>query len=515
MSPGIIYTRVSTKEQAEKGLSLEHQEKECKDFAFKQKTSIQIPDAQVFSDEGESAKFIDRPELQRMLQYVRTNKGKIEVLYIWKIDRLARNLGDYYGIKVALAKYGVKIVSVTEPIDDDPVGRFLEAILAAAAQFDNEIRTIRSVTGMRQRVEQGEWPHSATIGYKKLNKQVVIDEEYGDLIKDILIEFSSGTYTVAAIARYAYDKGVKTKSDQPKSHVGMTNILKNLFYAGYTRNRLTEKIVKGRHTPLVDEDVIYKNIDIIVGQKKQYILQGDDLYPLRGTLLCTNCGFLLTASAPTGNGGRYPSYHCGRKTCTKKITGKKASADAAVAYKEFRELLESKRPLNDGIARLYKAFVLRAWNDEYGDALKNAAQVNREIEAHQQLRFSTNQKYIANKITEADRDEQLKHISTQLGILKDEKAEMDEYVDEKERIVDDATTFIKTPDVFWNRASTRSKQAIQRLLFPSGIPYDFETSFGTTDMIDSYLLLQKITNKNTENYNLVGVPGLEPGTNRL
>ncbi len=70
------------------------------------------------------------------------------------IDRLARNLGDYYGIKVALAKYGVKIISVTEPIDDDPGGRFLEAILAAAAQFDNEIRAIRSLTGMRMRVER-------------------------------------------------------------------------------------------------------------------------------------------------------------------------------------------------------------------------------------------------------------------------------------------------------------------------------------------------------------------------
>jgi site-specific DNA recombinase len=200
MSNGIIYTRVSTKEQAEKRLSLENQEKECKEFA-RNKEHILVPDAHIFRDKGESAKFADRPELQRMLQFVKEQKGKIEILYIWKIDRLARNLGDYYGIKVALAKYGVRIISVTEPIDDDPVGRFLEAILAAAAQFDNEIRAIRSLTGMRMRVEQGEWPHSATIGYKKVNKSVVIDPEFGEAITDVLVQFSTGTYTVADISR--------------------------------------------------------------------------------------------------------------------------------------------------------------------------------------------------------------------------------------------------------------------------------------------------------------------------
>lgn len=227
--------------------SLENQEKECK--AFARKSEVPIPDSHIFSDRGESAKFADRPELQRMLHFVKENKDKIDILYIWKIDRLARNLGDYYGIKVALNRYGVRIISVTEPIDDDPVGRFLEAILAAAAQFDNEIRAIRSLTGMRMRVEQGEWPHDATIGYKKVNKRVVIDPDLGDIVRDVLIEFSTGTYSVAAISRYAFEKGIKTKSGKPRAHDAMSKMLKNLFYTGYTRNKLSEKIIKGRHTP--------------------------------------------------------------------------------------------------------------------------------------------------------------------------------------------------------------------------------------------------------------------------
>ena len=207
-----------------------------------------------------------------------------------------------------------------------------------------------------------------------------------------------------------------------------------------------------------------------------------------------------------------PLYHCGRKTCTKKITGKKASAEVDVVHKQFRELLEARRPLNDGIAKLYKQLVMKAWNNEYGKALENASQINREIEIHRKLRFSTNQKYIADKITEEDRDEQFKHIDEKIVVLENEKVEMDRYVKEKEQIVDDATSFIKTPDIFWNRASTRSRQAIQRLLFPVGVPYDFETGFGTSDTIDSYLLLQKIASEEATNSHLVAGTGLEPAT---
>ena len=144
---GIIYTRVSSREQADNNTSLDQQAKACLEHARKQK--VLISEDRIFREEGESAKVANRTELSRLFEYVLRNKGKIDTLYIWKIDRLSRNLSDYYSIKVLLSRLGIRIVSVTEPIDDDPVGRFLEAILAAAAQFDNDIRAVRTVGGMR------------------------------------------------------------------------------------------------------------------------------------------------------------------------------------------------------------------------------------------------------------------------------------------------------------------------------------------------------------------------------
>ena len=480
MSVGIIYTRVSTKEQAVDKTSLSSQEKECKQQA--QKDGVLIPDQHIFRERGESAKFIDRTELQRLLKFVKDNRGKVNTLYIWKIDRLARNLGDYYGIKVALAKYEVKIVSVTEPIDDDPVGRFLEAILAAAAQFDNEIRAIRTVTGMRVRVEQGKWPHSAPIGYKKQNGRIVADPEYADKIVKILNRFSLGQTSLAEISRYAYELGVKTVSGKPKSIDAMKKILQNLIYAGYTRNKLSPKVHRGLHKPLVDEKVIYSNIELINGQKKAYVLRGDDLYPLRGTLLCSNCGHKLTASAPKGrSGSHYARYHCNQSSCKKSITGKKASGDSDIAHAKFRELLEEKRPIT-GFTRLYKAILVKAWNDEYKDACENASRIDQEIAMYRDLRFKTIEKFTADKISEDDKNAQVSNIDTLIKDLQQDKQDVDAYVREKEQIIDDAMQFIDTPDIFWNHAKTDVRQDIQKLLFPNGLVYNFETGFGTTNI---------------------------------
>ena len=112
---GIIYCRVSSKEQIE-GTSLESQELACRECA----RSKQVKLLRVFVGRGESAKFADRPELLELLEFCRKHKGSVQPLFIWKIDRLARNVSDFFGIKALLLKYGVRVVSVTEPIDSNP-----------------------------------------------------------------------------------------------------------------------------------------------------------------------------------------------------------------------------------------------------------------------------------------------------------------------------------------------------------------------------------------------------------
>jgi DNA invertase Pin-like site-specific DNA recombinase len=174
MKNGIIYCRVSSKEQIE-GTSLESQELACGEFARSKGIEIQ----RVFVERGESAKFADRTELLELLDYCRKRKGELDVLLVWKLDRLARNVNDHFNIKATLLKYGLQVVSVTEPIDSNPEGKLLETILAGFAQFDNDVRAMRTVQGMRKKLQDGLFPWNAPLGYRTVargEKKTLPDE---------------------------------------------------------------------------------------------------------------------------------------------------------------------------------------------------------------------------------------------------------------------------------------------------------------------------------------------------
>ena len=78
-----------------------------------------------------------------------------------------------------------------------------------------------------------------------------------------------------------------------------------------------------------------------------------NMFPLRGGfLLCARCGHPLLGSAPKGNGGSYPQYHCAQPCCRKKITDVSPAVSLDKAHDDFRALLRSLKPLNDGVSRL-------------------------------------------------------------------------------------------------------------------------------------------------------------------
>src|SRR3989338_2360762 len=111
---GIIYCRVSSQDQT-KGTSLEGQLKACEEYA--KEKGIEV--VETFIERGESATAANRTELIKALDLCRDYKGAIAYFIVWKIDRFARNIIDHFALKAQLAKLGVRIYSVTEPINDD------------------------------------------------------------------------------------------------------------------------------------------------------------------------------------------------------------------------------------------------------------------------------------------------------------------------------------------------------------------------------------------------------------
>jgi len=126
----VIYVRVSSREQAEGGYSIEAQLEACRRFAGDQGWIIEDE----FTELGESGRTDNRPAFKAMMAML-DEHGHITHLVVHKIDRLARNLADYAAIKARMKKLGIRLVSVSEGFEETPSGRLVEGIMATIAEF--------------------------------------------------------------------------------------------------------------------------------------------------------------------------------------------------------------------------------------------------------------------------------------------------------------------------------------------------------------------------------------------
>ena len=136
-----IYTRVSTDTQADKEFnSCEAQEAKIGSFISSQEN---MDVYKVYSDQGFTGANIDRPALIEMLQDIQ--RGRIDLIISYKIDRLTRSPKDFYQLIELFEKHNVNFISVTERFDTStPSGRLLRNIMLTFAQFERELISERT-----------------------------------------------------------------------------------------------------------------------------------------------------------------------------------------------------------------------------------------------------------------------------------------------------------------------------------------------------------------------------------
>ena len=179
-APAVAYIRVSSKEQAEKGgeaegFSIPAQREACKRKA----ASLQAALIEQFVERGESAKTADRPELQRMLQFIAEHPVRYVIVH--KVDRLARNRADDVAINLAIRQAGAELVSVSENIDQTPSGLLLHGIMASISEFYSRNLATEVIKGSVQKAKNGGTPGKAQIGY--LNVRQVINGREGRTVE--------------------------------------------------------------------------------------------------------------------------------------------------------------------------------------------------------------------------------------------------------------------------------------------------------------------------------------------
>jgi DNA invertase Pin-like site-specific DNA recombinase len=352
---GIIYCRVSSKEQVE-GTSLESQEAACRDYA--RRNGIEV--VRVFIERGESAKFADRTQLLELLEFSRDREKALEVLLVWKIDRLARNVGDHFNIKANLLKQNVRVVSVTEPIDANPEGKLLETILAGFAQFDNDLRATRTVQGMRKKLQDGIFPWKPPLGYRtptqpgnKRTEPDRPDQPLFGLLQGVWQAFATGSYTKREILRIATSRGVRTRAGAPLTEQSLDNMLHNPFYAGVLKDPWSGEEFIGGHLALVTPEVFAKVQQVISrranGGRHESVRPE---FPLRMFARCSECNHYVTGGFSRGRSHYYPYYRCCGRLCPHTMYRR-----TEPVHREFTDFLQSVTPQAQDVERLAEAIM--------------------------------------------------------------------------------------------------------------------------------------------------------------
>lgn len=154
------YVRVSTERQADKGVSLEAQEAKIRAMATVQGADL----SEVIIDGGESAKSLNRPGLQRVLEMV--SSGKVEGVIVAKLDRLTRSVKDLCGLLELFEKRKVALVSVAESLDTGSAAGLVITIMGAVSQWEREAIGERTRDALRHKRAQGHRVGNIEFGYQ-------------------------------------------------------------------------------------------------------------------------------------------------------------------------------------------------------------------------------------------------------------------------------------------------------------------------------------------------------------
>ena len=333
----VSYLRVSTPGQAsrgggdDEGFSIPAQRIANKNKAL----SIGAIVGKEFVDRGTSARSVDRPELQKMLEYIKENAERVDYLIVHKVDRLARNRGDDVDIMRALAEAGVQLVSASESIDSTPSGMLLHGIMSSIAEFYSRNLSTEVKKGLNMKVEKGGTPSKAPLGYRNIrdyddmgrrSSRVEIDTERAPLIKQAFQEYATSNWSLSLLAEHMTDLGLMTVATRklparPMDKKMIHNIFNNPYYKGIVTYNGVE--YSGKHEPIIDEATWDKVQEILRSHTNGERLRKHDHY-LKSTVFCGKCGSrLMITNAKSKTGARYPYFictarHSKRNDCTQR-----------------------------------------------------------------------------------------------------------------------------------------------------------------------------------------------------
>ena len=479
----IGYIRVSSDEQ-----SKNNSPKEQEDLYIRFCQSGNIDNVKMFYDDY-TGKTFDRPGFNQLLAYVKKFKGEIDYVYFKNWSRFGRNIVEAYAAIDKLKSYGVEVQAIEQPLDFSvPESKIMLAVYIAIPEADNDRRSLTIRSNMRKAKRDGRCICAAPKGYKndrdELNKPIIVPNELASLVIEAFTELSNGIVTQEEVRQKLNEKGLKC------SRNNFSTMLRNPLYMGKVfvpayKNEPAE-LVKGIHKQLISEEIFYKVQDILNGRREAFPTKNSkrDELPLRGFLVCKECGKNLTGSASRGrHGGRFFYYHCG-KGCKERFSAK-------LANEQFLNLLKELKP-SAHASIIFKDIAEQIFKSNENEIKQNSKKIDEEIVKNKERIDNAQQLMLDGKI-DADEYKTIKERYEEIIFkLKRQKIDNQEVDNNYSSYLNTSLKFLNNIDNYYIEANVELRQKIVGSVFPEKLIFE-KNAYRTPKLneVVSFIYLRK------------------------
>ena len=306
---GACYIRVSTDDQTE--FSPAAQLKLIQKYA--KNNDIAILKEHIYIDEGLRGKRADkRPRFMQMIATAKVKPKPFDVILVHKFDRFARSREDSVVYKSLLRREcDIKVISITESIEDDKFAVILEAMLEAMAEYYSLNLAEEVKKGMTEKAERGGYQTTPPFGYTIDNNVLQPLPDEAEIVKFAYESYASREMNMRQLAQYINGLGIRTHRGSPFEPRTLEYILHNPVYIGKVRWTPTGKVRRdynnpdtiirdSEHEPLISVETwemaqernrenkdIYRKRERTTNEKRTW---------LSGLVKCAHCGKTIVVS---------------------------------------------------------------------------------------------------------------------------------------------------------------------------------------------------------------------------
>ncbi|GGE19072.1 hypothetical protein GCM10011360_04830 [Primorskyibacter flagellatus] len=420
-----------------------------------------------------------RPGMVALLSFLDAQPQKKYIVIFDDLKRFARDTQFHIMLRQELARRGAKVECLNFKFEDTPEGKFAETIFAAQGELEREQNRRQTIQKMKARVEKGYWVFQAPVGYlyqrnPQHGNMLVRNEPHASIIAEALNGYAIGRFQTQVEVKRFLESQPDYPKDLPNGEIRnqrIQDLLNRPVYAGLVEAKNWDvSLRKGHHEPLISIETFHRIQDRLNGNSKAAMRKdNNENFPVRGFVLCDDCGKPLTACySQSKTGKRYPYYWCKTKGCV--------SARCSIAKHklegEVEALLKSLQP-SKNLTGIVQVMFRNAWDNRAAQASRGVTSAKDSI-----AKIDIQITKLLDRIVDSGNDSVIAAYEKRVADLEQEKLVLQEKaskcakpVHAFEEMFELAMRFLSSPWEIWIKGDLTWKRNVLRLAFVEPISY--------------------------------------------